>query len=234
MNLSLCIMSLLLIFSSCQENEEISSMGKKTLPARPGPGGLTGQPGGYPSPEITKHTYIPEYEPFAFRKCIAWRIEWPVYDYDHDVNEDLIPTFFTLSKGALNSLNYLLNSTNETKSHLNFSLFTDAKVEAAPEVSDLWVGFEPISADLTKFVRKDFPLATIEYMVTYRPSLFENYWSEEGAWGVDVGYGLDYQAGDFFMFKLLGNFPESDKYGGIRIVSTTPRVIEVYWARENY
>lgn len=237
MILALCIMGLSLIFSSCEENEEIGSFGKRTPPVRPhpGPGGLTDQPVGYPMPEITKQTFIPEYEPFAFRKCIAWRIEWPVYDYDHDVNEDLIPTFFSLSKGTLNSLNFMLNQTNEEKGEINFSLFTDADIVSAPEVDDLWGGFEPVSAELTKFVRKNYSLSDIEYMVTYRPSLFENYWSDAGTWGVDVGYELDYKVGDFFMFRLLGNgIPETDRYGGIRIVSTIPRVIEVYWAKENY
>lgn len=70
----------------------------------------------------------------------------------------------------------------------------------------------------------DEPLDNIIYWVTERPSLFETLWPGFGAATEEV----DYSEGDFIQFALF-----SGHYGGIRIVSMTPRIIEIYLAVPN-
>lgn len=61
--------------------------------------------------------------------------------------------------------------------------------------------------------------------VQVRPQRFEVHWP-----GIGIGNTkMDYKEGDFIHMYLS----ESNEYGGIRIVSETPRIIEVYLAVEN-
>ena len=73
------------------------------------------------------------------------------------------------------------------------------------------------------FVLSDQPLDNIKYWVTERPSLFEIHWPGGG------DDELDYSEGDIIQFALV----DSGFYGGIRIVSMSPRIIEVYLAVPN-
>ncbi|WP_232325938.1 hypothetical protein [Spirosoma montaniterrae] len=59
--------------------------------------------------------------------------------------------------------------------------------------------------------------------MTERPDKFETYWVDNS------NEPPVYQQGDLFLFKLT----EQHLYGGIRIVSMTPRIIEVYLAVPN-
>ncbi|MEM9673118.1 MAG: hypothetical protein AAF992_11020 [Bacteroidota bacterium] len=220
----LLMMAFSLAFTACEEDAENLSINKKIArPPQSGPGGFTDQPGGVPYPNIIEQTYIPDYDWFAHTKCIAWRIEWPAYD--GSVNSDQIPSFFKTGNGALNSLEYLLSIDPVNKKKLNFSLYTDEKIEAANDIGELWPWPESIEAKSVYFGKIDMPVSTIEHWATERPSQFENYWEYVDSIEIEI----DYQAGDFFIYHLS----DENQYGGIRIVSMSPRIIEIYKAVPN-
>jgi len=174
----------------------------------------------YPYPDIIAREFIPPYELFAYTKCLAWRITWP--EYENSADDDKIPTVFG-TNGALSSFDYL-NSVDPGNTHNKvFSLYYNNKVEAA---SLLWAELDHADAALMEvpyFVLSDQPLDNIKDWVTERPSLFKSYWPGGGT------NDLDYSEGDFIQFHLS----DADLYGGIRIVSMTPRIIEVYLAVPN-
>lgn len=214
-----------LALTACQEEGEILGRNDKKAIKRPaGPGDVTAPPGGVPYPTIIERTYIPEYDLFDHTKCNAWRIEWPAYA--PSVDADKIATFLATSTGSLNSLDYLNNTDNAKKSRLNFSLFTDQKIEAATEVIDLWLGIS-ILAKQASFRALEKTVDQIKYMATERPELFEIYWDDAGS----TIHEADYQEGDFYLFML--DTEGAPQYGGIRIVSVEPRIIEVYHAVPN-
>ena len=174
----------------------------------------------YPYPDIIAREFIPPYELFAHTKCLAWRITWP--EYENSADDDKIPTVFG-TNGALSSFDYL-NSVDPGNTHNKvFSLYFNNKVEAA---SLLWTELDHADAALMEvpyFVLSDQPLDNIKDWVTERPGLFKSYWPGGGT------NDLDYSEGDFIQFHLN----DADLYGGIRIVSMTPRIIEVYLAVPN-
>ncbi|MEM9834373.1 MAG: hypothetical protein AAF944_27340 [Bacteroidota bacterium] len=221
--LLLTVMSFSLAFTACQEDAEVLDIRNKiTRPPQGAPGGLTGQPGGHPYPEIIEQYYPVDLT--HYQGCEAWRIEWP--NYPDNINLDMIPTFFATSTGNLNSLNFLLNTHPANKNNATFSLYTDEKVEAASQVSELW-DWTGVGAEAVYFRKIDKTADQIEKWVTNRPSNFENYWDDAG----DIETAIEYQAGDFFIFQLPGQSPV--RYGGIRIVSMSPRIIEAYFAIPN-
>jgi hypothetical protein len=175
----------------------------------------------YPYPDIIAREFIPRDPSFADKKCLAWRITWPEYEGSADDNK--IPTVFGLN-GALSSFDYL-NSVDPGNTHSKvFSLYYNNKVETA---FMLWAELDHEDALLMEmpfFVLSDQSLDDIKHWVTERPSLFETHWP------VGEGTGeLDYSEGDFIQFALAN----SKLFGGIRIVSMTPRIIEVYLAVPN-
>ncbi|MEM9834201.1 MAG: hypothetical protein AAF944_26445 [Bacteroidota bacterium] len=219
----LLLMTFSLAFTACQEDTETLSIRNKiSRPPQGAPGGLTSQPGGHPYPEIIEQYYPVDLT--YYQGCQAWRIEWP--DYPDDMNPDMIPTFLATSTGNLNSLNFLLNAHPANKNKAIFSLYTDEKIEAASEVSDLW-DWMGIGAEAVYFRKIDKTTDQIEKWVTNRPSNFESYWDDAG----DIETAIEYESGDFFIFQLPGQSPV--RYGGIRIVSMSPRIIEVYLAVPN-
>ncbi|MEO0334709.1 MAG: hypothetical protein AAF223_24050 [Bacteroidota bacterium] len=221
----LAVVSFSLTFTACQENAEISSLKKITRPTHEIPDDVLNPTGGhdFPYPSIIKKTFIPSLDWFAHTKCIAWRIEWPAYN--DSVDPDWIPSFFKTSNGALNSLNYLLSIDPENKKTLSFSLYRDEKIDAANNIADLWPWPESVEAKSVYFGKINKPVQVIQNWVTGRPSQFENNWEYVDSYEAEI----DYQAGDFFIYHL----PDEDLYGGIRIVSMAPRVIEVYLAVPN-
>ena len=174
----------------------------------------------YPYPDIIAREFIPPYKFFAYTKCLAWRITWP--EYENSADDDKIPTVFG-TNGALSSFDYL-NSVGPGNTHNKvFSLYYNNKVEAA---ALLWAELDHADAALMEvpyFVLSDQPLDNIKDWVTERPSLFKSYWPGGGT------NDLDYSEGDFIQFYLS----DADLYGGIRIVSMAPRIIEVYLAVPN-
>ena len=71
-------------------------------------------------------------------------------------------------------------------------------------------------------------VGALEYFIdwtTERPSLFETNWP--GTCATD----LEYAEGNIFQFMLTEG--DVDRFGGIRVVSVTPRIIEVYLAVPN-
>ncbi|MEQ9442922.1 MAG: hypothetical protein RIG62_28040 [Cyclobacteriaceae bacterium] len=210
-----------LIIASCQEDVEILSRNDKVVqPAQPGD--FTGQPGGQPYPTIIKQVYPVDIA--NYQECLAWRIEWP--DYPAGVDPDMIPSFFATSTGTLNSLNFMNGTHPVNKKKLNFTLFTDEKIASANEVTDLWDWQGP-SAEAVYFAKIKKTAEQIEAWVATRPSNFENYWSQAKYLGTEAYY----EKGDFFIFQLPGQSPI--RYGGIRIVSESPRIMEVYLAVPN-
>ena len=76
------------------------------------------------------------------------------------------------------------------------------------------------------FKKYDMTPQGIEILVTQQPSHFSTYY-------VDSENSVEepeYEEGDFFLFKIESN---PIRYGGIRIVSESPRIIEVYLAVVN-
>jgi hypothetical protein len=215
---------------SCTENQitpdqKISSIPRGDIFDSPGRDLHVGIPKNdswrYPYPDIIAREFIPPYEFFSDTKCLAWRIAWP--DYENSADDDKIPTVFG-TNGALNSFDYL-NSVDPGNTHSKvFSLYYNNKVEAA---SLLWAELDHTDAVLMEapyFVLSDQSLDNIKDWVTERPGLFKNHWPGGGT------NDLDYGEGDFIQFYL----GDAELYGGIRIVSMTPRIIEVYLAVPNY
>lgn len=194
-------------------------------PPPEGTGGFTPNPGGQPLPypTIIKQTFIPEYSLFAHTKCHTWRITWPIYPAGTDQNK--IPTVFALSNGALNSFNYLNSVSAANTYKANFNLYHNAKLETANALWDeLTYSFGAGNQmETTWFNKAEFSVKAIENMVKNRPSLFEAYWVDNNQ------EPPIYQQGDIFLFRLM----DQNRYGGIRIVSMTPRIIEVYLAVPN-
>lgn len=220
-SLSLLGAVIILLTISCQE--EPLYLNKKTSRPPTMPGGYADNPDSwdYPYPTISKQTFIPNNINFAHTKSIAWRIEWPVYA--GGVDSDQIPTFFATSKGALNSFDFLQSADLANKQKVNFSLYVDNKIESAVNISNLWALGEIIDVDMVSF--KSF-IATpeeIEHIVTETPSHFDTYYE----YIENSVLEAEYEEGDFFLYKIESN---PVQYGGIRIVSESPRIIEVYLA----
>lgn len=190
-----------------------------------GPDDKATEDGGYPYPEIIEKEFIPRDKSFAHTKCYAWRITWPAYDDDAD--QDLIPTVFSTANGELNSFNFLNNSAPSNTYNGDFSLYNGDKVEAAntllSELEYVADGFDQMTAIC--FAENKITLDFIMEWVTSRPSLFEVYWP--GTCDDEI----EYDDGDFIQFTT--NDDGIMRYGGIRIVSMTPRIIEVYLAVPN-
>jgi hypothetical protein len=177
----------------------------------------------YPYPDIIKREFIPTDRSFAHTKCFAWRITWP--SYDSDDGSGMIPTVWSRKTGALNSFDYLNGTSPQNTYDGTISLHYQNKLEA---VNSLWTeldysfsGFENIEPVV--MVKADWTLPEIIDRVTTRPGLFESLWPGGGS------SEIDYEEGDFFLFYLY----TPDLYGGVRIVSMSPRIIEVYLAVPN-
>ena len=224
--LSLLIMTgILLAFSACQEDVEIMDRGDKTMNIRPGgPGDKAPNPDGeQPSyPDIIERYYPVDLA--RYQGTQAWRIQWDANAEGAD--PDQVPTFFSTSTGSLNSLQYINGIHPSNKKKLSFSLFTDYRLKSAVEEGALWGG-GPATAEAVYFGKIDKTLDQIKAWVTNRPSSFESYWEQVDS----VEPEIDYQEGDFFIYQIPGLTPI--QYGGIRIVSESPRIIEVYLAIPN-
>ncbi|RIV19953.1 hypothetical protein DYU11_23850 [Fibrisoma montanum] len=186
---------------------------------------LTNGPGGQPYPTITKQTFIPEDSKHAFLKTLTWRIEWPIYPASTDPNK--IPTVYTLSNGALTSFDFLNSRPASTTYKTNFNLYHNAKIEMS---KTLWTELthtvgsgDQMEAVWFNQVQLKNPVNLLMEAATERPILFESYWES------DSDELPVYQQGDLFFFKLWNQH----RYGAIRIVSMTPRIIEVYLAVPN-
>ena len=220
---------LVLITVSCSDNQitpnqKISSIPRGDIFDRPGRDLPEGIPESenwqYPYPDITSREFIPSDRSFADTKCLAWRITWPEYENSADV--DKIPTVFGIN-GALNSFDYLNSVDPGNTLDKVFSLYYEAKIKLAVM---LWAELDHtdiLLMETSQLGMSDQPLENIIYWVTERPSFFKIHWND------GEEYEIDYSEGDIIQFHLS----KSDLYGGIRIVSMTPRIIEVYLAVPN-
>ncbi|MGM9510458.1 hypothetical protein ACS5NO_22180 [Larkinella sp. GY13] len=229
---ALCLVTLCGCEESFIERQEmLTSTGKVANPESEGIGGVKTNPGGQslPYPTITRKTFIPDYDLWAHTKCHTWRIEWPNYPAGTDPNK--IPTVFTLSNGALNSFDYLnaQSASNTYKTH--FNLYHNAQLEMSSTLWDeLIYSFNGSDQmEITWFNKTDISVKSLEHWVKERPALFENNWVDNSQ------EPPVYQQGDVFLFKVmnLSSPMIPNRYGGIRIVSMTPRIIEVYLAVPN-
>jgi hypothetical protein len=204
--------------------DQSSQLGKTIHSGRhEGPGSFTDHPNGdrYPYPEIIKNKYIPPYDLFSHTHCMAWRITWPAYAGSADVAK--IPTVFATGNGALNSFYYLDNVDPLNTYKTKFSLYYENKVATSNTMWDelKYTFYAPAnSMESVWFAKVDQPVDIIQFWVTERPDQFENHWP--GNEGEELTYG----EGDFFIYYLT----DQNLYGGIRIVSMSPRIIEVYLA----
>ncbi|CCH53746.1 hypothetical protein BN8_02867 [Fibrisoma limi BUZ 3] len=222
---------LLVALCACEEQaitiQESQTKGTRGFmsPTRDDNGGLTNGPGGHPYPTITEQTFIPENRKHAYLKTLTWRIEWPNYPVGTDPNE--IPTVFTLSNGALNSFDFLNSQPASTTYKTNFSLYHNDKIEMSKtlwsELTHTAGAGDQIEAVWFNQVHLIDPVEVLEEAATERPILFESYWA------YNPQEPPVYQQGDLFFFKLW----DQHRYGAIRIVSMSPRIIEVYLAVPN-
>lgn len=223
---------LVLFFAGCEENlmtrtPDGAIDGKTFGDGRgyEGPGTLTDHRNGdrYPYPEIIEREYIPPYKLFAYQKCLAWRITWP--DYAESADVDKIPTVFS-TNGAFNSFYYLNNVDPQNTYNTKFSIYYDNKLICS---NNLWDELDYTfnapagSMETVRFAKVDKDVDDIQYWVEERPKLFEENWP--GSPDTEV----EYEAGDFFIYNLVDQM----LYGGVRIVSMSPRIIEVYLAVPN-
>ncbi|MEM9834200.1 MAG: hypothetical protein AAF944_26440 [Bacteroidota bacterium] len=221
----LVMTALSLTFTACEEDAEILGRRDKIATIRPqNPGNITDQPGGLPYPNIIENTYISDIAMFDHTRCRAYRIEWP--EYANDVDVDWIPSLFSADGGSLNSINYMNSIHPSNKAKLDLSLYYDNMLKTPYYVSEIWPWNEDYTAETTRFIKYDLSLDNLHDWVTQRPSLFESYYNyQKGVKSEEVSY----QQGDFFLMWLTND----NLYGGVRIVSETPRIIEVYIAEPN-
>ncbi len=223
---------LVMTLAGCEDNafqRDHRSVGGKTIGGGgfDGPSDFENSNGTYPYPKIIEREYIPSYEFFAYTKCLTWRIEWPEYDGSYDINQ--IPTVLSRHTGVLNSFNFLNNNSAQQTYNGTFSLYFENKVESA---NTMWNELDHSfgagnNMEGIYFAHSDQTLDNIKDWVTKRPSLFESYWPGSS------DNELEYQEGDFIQFKLDNTLESQQLFGGIRIVSMTPRIIEVYLAVPN-
>ncbi len=191
-----------------------------------GPGSYTDHPNGdrYAYPEIIFKEFIPKDDLYDW-KTLAWRIIWP--EYGPGADADKIPTLFSLN-GALNSFYYLNNVDPANTYKTVFSLYHDNKLTRPANLAtelDFVAAAPKGSMKEAWFVYDEWntPLDHIQWMVEQAPGGFQwNYYDE-------MTGEITYNAGDFFKFRL-DQPGEPTRWGGIRIVSMTPRIIEVYVA----
>jgi hypothetical protein len=218
----------MIAFSGCKEDffdkpaQEARTNQPDILTGREGIGDFTDYPNGerVAYPAIIERTFIPSNSLFANHKCLAWKITWPTYPAS--IDPEKIPTVFRTSNGALNSIYYLNNTHPKTTLVANFSLYHNNKLESAVT---MWeeLDYTDLSMEPVYFYKTSYSAEIIEGWVKERPQLFAVNWVSS------VTSEVQYQAGDIYLFKLVNK----GLYGGIRIVSMTPRVIEVYLAVPN-
>jgi hypothetical protein len=187
-------------------------------------------PGGendFPNPTIHEWTFIPEIEEFAHTKCKVWQINWPAYHAGTD--QDQIPSYFSVEKGSLHSLDFLLSIDAANKATQLFSLYRNEQILGAFNDTELYNLVEPNHSKAIYFGSYAITLESLSNWVTGRPTHFENRW----VYVEDVSNQADYVEGDFFIFQIPDANIYESLYGGIRIVSMSPRIIEVYLAVPN-
>lgn len=103
-------------------------------------------------------------------------------------------------------------------------MFYGDKVEASASMWEV-LDYADVSEgmEIPYFALSAQPLDNIIDWVTERPNLFELYWPGGNQ------TELSYSESDFIQFYLT----KAGLYGGIRIVSMEPRIIEVYLAVPN-
>lgn len=207
---------------SAQYSSDLSGDGRGT----PGRHNDTESAGGegsstVPYPEIIKRIYVPTYRPWAGTRCRAWKITWP--EYGGSVSAAQIASVFSTPSGALNSFKYLNDTDPKNTYNTRFSLYHGNKVECTFGMWDDLTYALGGPMETVYFAKTDQPLDIVQHWVEDRPSQFESYWPG----GSDME--LDYDQGDIILFKQV----DSNRYGGIRIVSLSPRIIEVYFAEPN-
>jgi len=221
------IITTIFITSACDDNmlqRNSQATGATTLGGDGRPGGLKPNPGeSYRFPEIIETEFIPPYEFFAETKCLTWRITWPQYDSDY--SSQYIPTVLSLNNGELNSFNFL-NGTHPQNTHNStISLYYHQEVKSANIMWDELDhsfdtdGYEEMLN--VNFEESSVSLETLMDWVTKRPDLFKHHYPVASFYNE-----LKYEEGDFIQFHIT----KAELYGGIRIVSMTPRIIEVYLA----
>lgn len=177
------------------------------------------------SPEIIHQEFVPSNLFFANMKCKAWRIIWPAYG---DADGSTIPTDLSLTSGCLSSVYYLNHSDPLLTHHSTLSLYKGQRVYASIDMPDLDHSFGNIAHQTMQFVyfqKSDISMHELVEWVRECPQKFKMRWP-----GIGTGHTrMDYQENDFIQFWLS----KSNQYGIIRIVSESPRIIEVYLAVEN-
>ncbi|MBD2701675.1 hypothetical protein IC229_13575 [Spirosoma sp. BT702] len=179
-----------------------------------------------PQPTIIQQVYVPANDLFAHTRCRAWRITWPTYPAGTSPNQ--IPTMFSVSTGTPYSFNYLNNTSATTTYKTDFNLYHNNTLAS---VYDMWSQLTHVVGNTsmleqTWFNKSEYTAAQMETWVKGRPSNFETFWEHTVATTTEIE---NYKQGDLFQFRLV----KQNRYGGIRIVSMTPRIIEVYLAEPN-
>ncbi|QHT70012.1 hypothetical protein GXP67_26885 [Rhodocytophaga rosea] len=232
-------------FSACEKEAltdlDLMPASSKTINQRGEIGGYIPNPGGenLPQPTIVKQIYIPKNPANAGFKTLAWKITWPTYPAGAD--EDQIPTVFSTDDGALNSFNYL-NSVDSTETYkMHFSLYFDNRVLVSND-TDLWapltyldfysVGSSDI--DNTALKKINTSPAIVEDWVKNNPGILASEMGNDANSDYEYDDWEPYQAGDIYIYQIYKHDEDKPfKYGVIRIVSMSPRVIEVYLAVPN-
>lgn len=226
----------LLLVALCGCEEQLITRQEPMAPtsqvvASPAPaalGDIIGNVPSLPTPTIIEQTYVPAEEFFAHTRCRAWQITWPTYAVGTDPNK--IPTVFSITNGSLNSFSFLNNTVVTNTYKATFNLYHNTKLETANTLWDELIHtFNAGEKMETTFFKKSkHSAASIETWVKGRPELFEIYWEADiiPPIGTEV---KNYQQGDIYLFRRANQ----NRYGGIRIVSMTPRIMEVYSAEPN-
>ncbi len=222
---------LLMALCSCEEQsitrQEPTTATSQASARQSGEGGIIksgGQP--LPSPTVIEQTYVPTNEFFADFRCRTWRITWPTYPAG--TNPNLIPTMFSVTNGTPYSFNFLNKTEAANTYKMDFNLYHNNNLAS---VYDMWSELIHVvdageKKEQAYFTKSMHTAAQVETWVKGRPDLFKHYYDYTNDNTTEIE---NYQKGDIYLFELINK----KRYGGVRIVSMTPRIIEVYLAEPN-
>jgi hypothetical protein len=150
-----------------------------------------------------------------FANAKGWRLTWKG-GVITDENATKVQSIFSTITGAVNSIDFLNNTSWGNTNNADFMLFNGLKATSA--ISQLT---QKTALHATTFKLTSMTVSDLENAAENNPNLFGLIY----AWAFDAPTTTkSYQAGQIYVFKT-DRVPA--KYGAVRIVSMNPRVIEV-------
>jgi hypothetical protein len=152
-----------------------------------------------------------------FTHAKGWRITWNGGIVSSD-NWTKIQSIFSTVTGSVNSIHFLNNTSWENTDNADFMLYS-GDLTATSEISQLT---KKSALHATTFKLTSMKVNELEDAAKNNPNLFGTIYAL--AFDQATTTKPDYKAGQIYVFKTAR---ASAKYGAVRVVSMSPRVIEV-------